>query len=222
MCLCTYLINKAGNGADKLSRLSARTNADASPVQKHRPNAYKSQCVQILYTNIENEKTTIKTTHTQIMVIQRWQTVFLFIAFGCMLAFTICSLGQWQLTDYTLNFHTWGISSEGELTGSAKPFFQGTAYLTCISALAALLSLIDIFLYRNLPQQKRVCAVALLMTIATACQAAYLGYTAIEGAAVSWSSLAFAPFIAAAAQILAWRGINSDHKKIRNADRLWS
>lgn len=156
------------------------------------------------------------------MIIQRWQTLFLIIAFGCMLAFTCCSLGQWQLEAYTLDFRSWGISSEGELTDGVKPFCQGTIYLACISGLAALLSLIDIFLYRNLPLQKRVCAVALLVTIATGATAALVGYTAIEGAVVSWSSLAFAPFIAIVALILAWRGINADHKKIRNADHLWS
>ena len=156
------------------------------------------------------------------MVIQRWQTVFLIIAFGCMLAFTICSLGQWQLADYSLNFNSWGISSEGELTGNAQPFFQGTIYLACISALSSLLSLIDVFLYRNLPLQKRVCAVALLLVAVTGVCAAVIGYTAIDGAHVSWSSLALAPIISVVALILAWRGIKSDHKKIRNADRLWS
>ena len=49
-----------------------------------------------------------------------------------------------------------------------------------------------------------------------------LGYTAFQGVAVSWSSLAFAPFITIVALILAWSGINADHKKIKNADRLWS
>lgn len=156
------------------------------------------------------------------MVIQRWQTIFLIIAAGCMLAFTLCSLGQWQLPDYSLTFHTWGISSEGVATDGAKSFYQGTFYILCISALSALLSLIDIFLYRDLKLQKRVCAVALLVTIATTAQVAYIGYTAIENATISWSSLAFAPFISIVAQLLAWRGINSDHKKIRNADRLWS
>lgn len=161
-------------------------------------------------------------TDCNIMVIQRWQTVFLVIAFGCMLVFTLCSLGQWQLQDYTLNFHTWAISSEGELTDRATPFYQGTIYLTIISSLSALLALIDIFMYRNLPAQKRICAVTLLVTIAAAATAALIGFTAIEGASVSWSSLAFAPFVAVAALILAWRGISSDHRKIRNADRLWS
>ena len=62
----------------------------------------------------------------------------------------------------------------------------------------------------------------LLLTVATAFTAALLGYTAFEDAVVSWSSLAFAPFIAMAALILAWRGIGADHRKLRNADRLWS
>lgn len=156
------------------------------------------------------------------MVIQRWQTVFLVIAFGCMLAFTLCSLGQWQLQDFTYNFNTWSISPEGQAADGAHPETIWTIYLACIAGLSALLPLLDIFMYRNLPLQKRVCAVALLTTIATACTAALLGYTAFDGAAVSWSSLAFAPFISIVALILAWRGINSDHKKIRNADRLWS
>lgn len=156
------------------------------------------------------------------MVIQRWQTVFLVIAFGCMLAFTLCSLGQWQLQDFTYNFHTWSISLEGQAADGAQHETIWTIYLASISGLSALLPLLNIFMYRNLLRQKRVCVVTLLITIATVCACALLGYTAFDGVCVSWSLPAFAPFISIVALIFAWRGINSDYKKISNANRLWA
>lgn len=154
------------------------------------------------------------------MVIQRWQTIFLLIAATMMGIFTLSSLGQYQLTDYTLNFSTWGISSEGVPTDGSEPFRLPLAYLGVISALGCILPAIDIFLFKNLKLQKQVCAVSTLVIIAAGCTAAIVGYTAIEGASVSWSSAAFAPFIALVGCIAAYRGIAADKKKIESADRI--
>ncbi len=155
------------------------------------------------------------------MVIQRWQSVFLLIAAVMMALFSFCSLGQFQLADYTLDFRSWGIFSEGIPTDGTTSFYQPTIYLCSISWLCTLICLIDIFLYRNLILQKRICAVATLLIIGTGFTAALLGYNCIEGASVRWSSIAFAPFIALAGTILAWRGIKADYKKIKSADRFW-
>lgn len=154
------------------------------------------------------------------MVIQRWQTLFLLIASIMMACFTFTSLGQFQLADYTLNFTTWSISSEGVPTDGSTRFYQPVMYLCIISCLSLLLPLIDIFLYKNLRLQKQVCAVSVLVTIACGFTAALLGYTAIDGASVSWSSIAFAPFIALVAEIIAYRGISSDKRKIESSDRI--
>lgn len=154
------------------------------------------------------------------MVIQRWQTIFLLIASVMMGVFTFGSLGQFQLADYSLNFHTWGISSEGIPTDGSQPFCMGTIYLAIISGFSCLLPLISIFLYRNLKLQKQVCAISALFVIATGFTAATLGYSAIDNATVSWSSIAFAPFIAITACVIAYRGIASDKRKIENADRI--
>jgi hypothetical protein len=42
------------------------------------------------------------------MVIQRWQSVLLLVAAVAMATFSFLSLGQIQLSDYTLNFTTLG------------------------------------------------------------------------------------------------------------------
>lgn len=154
------------------------------------------------------------------MVIQRWQSVLLLIAAVLMGLFTFSSLGQFQLPDYTLDFTTMGISSEGIADDGAKNVSVPTLYLFVVSALSSLLLLIDIFLFKNLRLQKRVCAVAILTTLATIVQGAVLGYTAVESAVCSWSSIVIAPFIAVIAAWLAYRFISSDQAKLRSVDRL--
>lgn len=154
------------------------------------------------------------------MVIQRWQTIFLLIAGVMMGLFTFSPLGQFQLADYSLVMHSWAIQSEGVLTDGASSFNLPVIYLAIVSGMAAILSLIDIFLYRNLKLQKQVCAVSILVIIASIFTAATLGYTAIDGASISWSSAAFAPFIALVGAIAAYRGISGDKKKIERADRI--
>lgn len=154
------------------------------------------------------------------MVIQRWQSVLLLIAAVMMGIFSFGSLGQFQLQEYTLNFSSWGIYSEGVPTDGAQAVSVPTIYLTTISVLSALLFLIDIFLFKKLSLQKKVCYIALLTTCATIIQTAILGYTAIEGASVSWSSLICSPFIALIAGYFAVRLIISDHNKLKSIDRI--
>lgn len=154
------------------------------------------------------------------MVIQRWQSLFLLLAGALMVAFTFTSLGQFQLTDYTLNFFTWGIFSEGVPTDGSQPFVQRTLYLLVLACLGIALPLISIFLYRNLKLQKRVVALAIFFNIALIAVTAVVGYCTIEGAHVDWSAIVFSPFVALVLEIISWRMINSDKKTIEQADRL--
>lgn len=154
------------------------------------------------------------------MVIQRWQSVLLLIAAVMMGIFSCGSLGQFQLTDYTLQFFPWGIFSEGVPTDGARNISIPTIYLEIISVLSALLFFIDIFLYKKLSLQKKVCLVAILTTAATIATGAIIGYTAVDGAVCSWSSLVISPFVALIGGWLAVRFISSDQAKLRSADRL--
>lgn len=154
------------------------------------------------------------------MIIQRWQSVLLFISFVMMLIFSLCSLGQFQLQDYTLDFVSWGIYSEGVPTDGASAFSMPTVYLCVISLLSSILFLIDIFLYRNFRLQKRVLLISMLVAFFAIVQTTVVGYTAIENASPQWSSIVISPFIALTSGIMAFRLIKKDHARLKSYDRL--
>lgn len=155
------------------------------------------------------------------MVIQRWQSVLLLAAVVMMCCFTFFSLGQVTTTDFTFNFTTAGFTYEGESQDYApSEVFLSTWYFFALTLTTALLLLIDIFLYRNLPLQKKICWVCILMIIGSIAVGATLGYTAIEGGSISWSAQICSPLIALIATLMALGRIQSDHNKLRAVDRI--
>ena len=155
------------------------------------------------------------------MVIQRWQSVLLFVAALCMGFFTFMSLGQVQLLDSTLNFSTFGFSYEGmPVDGAPTGFLPRTWGFFILSLLSCLLPLINIFMFKNLKLQKRLCMIEILFLIAVIATGAIYAYTGIDNGAISWSSLVCAPFIALMADILAFNRINADDRLLKSADRL--
>ncbi len=155
------------------------------------------------------------------MVIQRWQSVLLLVAGVVMMAFTFMSLGQVQLTDYSLNFTTLGFSIEGIADkGVPSGYMLRTWILFVVSLMSAILPLINIFMFRNLRAQKRGCLISILFLVAVVCIACYYGFYAYEPAQVSWSSLAFAPLIAFFGEVFAYNLINKDQKLISSSDRI--
>lgn len=155
------------------------------------------------------------------MVIQRWQSVLLLIVAICMGCFTFMSLGQVQLPDYTLNFTTFGFSYEGEATnGAPVGYLMHTWGLFIVALLSAIIPVINIFLFKNLRLQKRLCMIEILFLIAVIAGGAIYAYTGVDNGAVSWSSLVCAPFIALLADIMAFNRINADDRLLKSADRL--
>lgn len=155
------------------------------------------------------------------MVIQRWQSVLLLVAAVMMACFSFASLGQVQTEQFSLNFTALGFSYEGEATdGAPEMCFLSTWYFFIVSITTALLCLIDIFLYKNLALQKMVCAIAILFCIASAAIAAGIGYTAVEGYSVSWSSMALCPLLAVIACIMARNRMTRDQRLLRSTERF--
>lgn len=145
----------------------------------------------------------------------------LLLAFALMTCFSFLSLGQVQTEMYTYNFSCLGFSIEGEPTdGSMSGFQVYTWYLFIVAVMGAILPFIDIFLYKNLPLQKRVCLIEILFIVAAICIAGFEGYRGIPGYECSWSSLALAPFLSLILMIVAWGLINKDHKLLKSVDRI--
>lgn len=154
------------------------------------------------------------------MVIQRWQSLLLLVAAAVMGCFTFCSLGQVQTTDFTFNFTSLGFFQEGISTDGAPDLTVHTWYFFAISLTTTLLLLIDIFLFKNLDLQKKVCALSVLLVIASAATGGCLGYTAIDGGEIGWSTVALCPLIALVATLMAYGCMQSDHNKLKAVDRI--
>lgn len=155
------------------------------------------------------------------MVIQRWQSVLLFIVAGVMACFTFMSLGQVQLPEYTLDFTTLGFTVEGEADGGAPSgyVFRTWAFFA-VSLMSFIIPLVNIFLFRNMKLQKTLCLVEVLFLLALAATGCSYGYWHFEGYQVSWSSLAVAPLLAFVADIMAYNRICADQRLLRAADRI--
>lgn len=135
--------------------------------------------------------------------------------------FTFFSLGQVQLTDYTLNFTTLGFQIEGESTGGAPSGYICRTWLFfAVSLLSSLLPLINIFLFKDLRLQARVCLIEVLILLAVLAAGCAYGYYQFDDAQVSWSSLIIAPLIAFVADIMAYNRISHDRRLLRESSRL--
>lgn len=155
------------------------------------------------------------------MVIQRWQSVLLLVAAVAMATFSFLSLGQIQLSDYTLNFTTLGFYIEGEATnGVASGYYMHTWSFFIVSLMCVIIPLIDIFLFKNLRLQKTLCLIGILFILAAVSIGCGYGYCTFDGISVSWSSLIIAPLIAVIALVMAYSRINADQKMLRSVDRI--
>lgn len=154
------------------------------------------------------------------MVIQRWQSLLLLVAAAVMGCFSFCSLGQIQTTDFTYNFTSMGFYQEGIPTNGVSAQIFHTWYLFAVTFTSMLLLLIDIFLFKNLPLQKKVCLVSLLFIIASSATVAYLGYQSFPGGEIGWSSAIICPLIAIVATISAYGLMQKDHNRLKAVDRI--
>lgn len=154
------------------------------------------------------------------MVIQRWQSLLLFIAAVLMACFTFLSLGQVQTEDYTFNFTSLGFYQEGISTDGISDMVFHTWYFFILSLTTIVILLIDIFLFSNIRLQKRVCLIGILFIVASACVGGLIGFNGIEGGQIGWSSVAWCPFIAIISAILAYYRMSADYNLLKSADRL--
>lgn len=157
------------------------------------------------------------------MVIQRWQSLLLLVSAVMMGCFSFCSLAQVQTLQYTFDFTSLGFSYEGEPTeGAPSGTFLATWYFFILSITTTAVYALDIFLFRNLQLQKKVCLIGILMTVASFATCAALGYNAVgDMQQIQWTSVFYvAPAFAVVSAILAWGRMQSDRNKLRAADRI--
>ncbi|MCH5242580.1 MAG: DUF4293 domain-containing protein [Muribaculaceae bacterium] len=154
------------------------------------------------------------------MVIQRWQSVLLFIAAAVMACFTFIPFGIVTTPDYTFNLTGLGFYEQGTPTGGEAPMVIHTWYFFMLSITTIVLLLVDIFLYKNLRLQQRICMVSILFIIADGCVGGLLGFCAIDDGQIWWKTTALCPFIALIGAILAYYRMAQDYSLLKSADRL--
>ena len=156
------------------------------------------------------------------MVIQRWQTVLLFIAAAVMACFTFLPIANVTTEDYSFVFRGLGFYQEGVPTDGEAPIVIHTWYFFMLSITTIVVLLLDIFLYKNLRLQQRVCMVAILFIVAQCCVAGLLGFWAFreDGGHIWWKTTIICPIIALLSSIFAYYRMAQDYSLLRAADRL--
>ena len=156
------------------------------------------------------------------MVIQRWQSVLLFIAAAVMACFTFIPFGSITTPDVTYNLTALGFYPQGIPTDGSHPEVIHTWYFFMLSITTIVLLLIDIFLFKNIRLQQKVCMVAILFIIADGCVGGLLGFWALREQDISlwWKTTALCPFIALVGTILAYYRMQQDYSLLKSADRI--
>lgn len=156
------------------------------------------------------------------MVIQRWQTVLLFLAAAVMACFTFLPIGTITTLDYTFNLTGLGFYEQGIPTDGRAPIVIHTWYFFMLSITTMVVLLLDIFLFKNLKLQQRVCMVAILFIVAECCVAGLLGFWAFreDGGHIFWRTTIICPIIALLSTIFAYYRMAQDYALLKAADRL--
>ena len=93
--------------------------------------------------------------------------------------------------------------------------------LLTIDILVVIMTCLAIFTYRNLRLQKHLVLVSLCMTVVFAAACLFYGLNTDGCVQVRIMSAVFV-LIAVISEIMAYRGIRRDQKRLRDSDRLWS
>lgn len=135
------------------------------------------------------------------MVIQRIQTLWLLIATVIMVV-----IG--------LRPFVW--------VGDAPVYLSDFPVLAIIDWLIAVLLFICIFTFKNLRLQKNIALISLLLMVVLAITGFIYEARMMPEAYPEWGGGVLFLIIAAIFDVMAYRGMNRDQKKLRNSDRLWS
>ncbi|MBD5209909.1 MAG: DUF4293 domain-containing protein [Bacteroidales bacterium] len=140
------------------------------------------------------------------MVIQRWQTVFLFLATVLMVVFSLMPFASVTIDTEVVQLHP-------------KDY---PVYLV-VNLLIASLLFISIFKYRNLKMQKKVTLLSVVLICCSAVTGGMLLYGpgAPKGAVeLEWAGGIVLLLAALLFAIFAYRGISSDQRKLSSNDRI--
>ena len=146
-------------------------------------------------------------------MIQRIQTVYIFIA-----AILVATLFKLKLADLSVNnelmeFYAKGITKGGEILFDGLPILLFTG-------LIVLLHILVIFLYKKRILQIRILVFTIILLLGLFGMFFYFTYTGFDGAKVAFKIPVAFPIVAVILDWLAIRAIGKDEALIRSLNRL--
>lgn len=156
-----------------------------------------------------------KTTKIYFMVLQRLQSLYLFLASILMVVFAFTTPVVLTTGDEVFNL---SVLNEG-YAGQLKPDFL----LLIINALIVVLGIIAIFKYRNLSLQLRLCSLCSAFTVTLLLAIGVLVYAStakVAGVETSLSWVIALPVVALFLFMMAYRGVAHDKKVIHDSESL--
>lgn len=166
------------------------------------------------------------------IMIQRIQSIYLFLTTALMAVFLFLPIAQFDTTDGIYSFTAQGISTVEAMTtpvqDSAAAVTQTSVFtptwgVFVLGTVIAVLSFITIFLYKNRPTQARICMINAFFLVTFYIVIFLSGYTFREDLSasnISWTAYIVMPFVALILDILAYKAINKDERLVRSLDRI--
>lgn len=153
-------------------------------------------------------------------MIQRKQTIFLFLAFVATVVCLCLPLGSVELQGMGVEPVLYNLALvQPENNGVGYNFFY--APLAALLVLAAILEFTAIFLYKNRKRQARFCSFAIALVFVWLLLFAYYKYFDLTAVGQLRQNItAGLPFISAVFDFLAFKGIRADERLVRAADRI--
>lgn len=153
-------------------------------------------------------------------MIQRKQTIFLFLAFVATVVCLCLPLGSIELQGMGVEPVLYNMAlAQPENNGVSYSFFY--APLAALLVVTAILEFTAIFLYKNRKRQARFSTIAIALIFVWLLLFMYYKYFDLTAIGQLRQSItAYLPFLAAVFDFLALKGIRADERLVRAADRI--
>ena len=149
-------------------------------------------------------------------MIQRIQSVYLLLAFVAIVASMMLPVGDF-FKDGILSAE---LSNLWLLTTDGQHIMLPYVALFAALAIAATLTIIDIFLFKNRRLQMTICTIIMFIILLYVIFLGYCAYFRLQGESFTPTLFASFPFASFILVALARKAINNDEKLIRSVDRL--
>ena len=153
-------------------------------------------------------------------MIQRKQTLFLFLSFILLLTLYFISLGTLSGNVGLFDVRFYGLVDVTNAENAQTLIFLWP--LAVLLIVSSLLTLLDIFLFTNRPLQMRVCGINITILVGLAIMILAVNVLCASKLELEWSfpRTFFVPIVAAVLHYFAYRRIGIDEAVVRSLDRL--